>query len=300
MAQRILVTGANGFIGRHCTRALADAGWEVVAIGRQARPQPHIARSLQCDLLDITAAAALVRGAAASHMLHLAWHDGPRDRWTSPSNLDWAAATLSLARAFVAGGGERMIFAGSCAEYDWGAPVLSEATTPLNPASLYGAAKAATGGLLRAAQAALGISVAEARIFFCYGPGEPKGRLISDLLEGLAQGVPVRCTDGLQKRDYLHAADVARALTLVAGSGIEGAVNIASGKAIAVRDLVQTAARQMGRPDLPVLGALPRAADDPAVLVGDVARLGALGFKPVFDLETGIADTIARWRQDTP
>lgn len=293
--RRILVTGATGFIGRFAVSALADEGWEVLALSRRGLPVAGAARTLACDLLDPVATRAAVAEAGAEHLLHLAWHDAPQGRWTAPENLDWAAASLSLARSHAAAGGARFIFGGSCAEYDWSAgPVLTEATG-LAPASLYGAAKAAAGDLLQAGAGALGLAVARARIFFVYGPGEPQGRLVRDLLDGLSAGRRVPCTDGLQERDFLHVADLGRALAALAASDLTGAVNLASGRAVAVRDLVAEVARQMGRPDLPDLGAVARPASDPPRLVGDARRLGNLGFAPRLDLATGVAATIAAW-----
>lgn len=295
-ARRIIVTGAGGFIGRHAVSALAADGWDIVAVSRKATPVPGAAQMLPCDLLDPAAMrATLLRAGEASHLLHLAWHDAPQGRWHAPDNLDWVAASLSLARAFAESGGRRILFGGSCAEYDWFAGPMLDEDAPLAPASLYGAAKAATGDLLEAGARAMGLSVTRARIFFVYGPGEPAGRLVPDLLAGISAGRTVRCTDGLQERDYLHAADVGRALALLAGAGAEGAVNLGSGHALPVRDLVAEIARQMGRPDLPQLGAIARKADDPPRLVANNRRLADLGFVPRLDLASGVADTLSRW-----
>lgn len=296
MTRRILITGASGFLGWHCCEAFAAAGWDVIALSRSGRAPEAVAERIKCDLLDVDDMRRTVGKTKASHLLHMAWHDGPRDRWVSPANLDWAAASIQLARTFAETVGERFILAGSCAQYDWTAgPILSEADTPLNPASLYGAAKVATSQLLDAAQTALGLSIVEARVFFCYGPGEPAGRLLPDLITGLRAGNPVDCTDGLQMRDYLHAGDIARAIETVAASNLTGAVNIASGEGVAVRDLIEEVARQLGRPDLPQFGKIKRAPNDPLEIYGEVKRLRGLGFQPQFDLKSGIADTLSRW-----
>ena len=202
---------------------------------------------LKTDLLDHAATKAAVAEAQATHLLHLAWHAGARDRWTSPTNLDWVSATFALVQAFAAAGGQRAVGGGSCAEYDWSAETLSE-DTPLRPVTLYGAAKAAASLALTKASPALNLSFAWARPFFCYGPGEPPGRLFDDLVKGLKAGEPVDCTDGEQRRDFLHTADIAAALTALLSGEVQGPVNIASGEAIPVRDLIMETAAQMGRP----------------------------------------------------
>ena len=65
------------------------------------------------------------------------------------------------------------MIAGSCTEYDWsGTAPLSEARTPLNPATPYGQAKAATFRAVEARAAAADLSYAHARLFFSFVPHE--------------------------------------------------------------------------------------------------------------------------------
>ena len=291
---RILVTGAGGFLGRYAVEALARAGWTIIGTGRTAPDLPGLAESLPADLTDTYALKRLVHDARADVLLHLAWYDDPRLRWHASDNLDWVAATLLLAREFAAKGGQRLVFGSSCAVYDFNARSRHAEDDSTNPGSLYGASKAAAGQLLSAAAATIGISFAEARMFFCYGAGEPAGRLVPDLISGLTAGRPVECTDGRQRRDYLHAADIGSALALISRSEIAGPVNVASGVSVPVADLISGVANRLDRPDLVRLGAIPRVPDDPPDISADVSRLRGIGFEPQFDLASGIAETLAR------
>lgn len=291
-APHVLLTGASGLIGRQCVPALLAASYRVTVLSRDGGAPPGMT-GLKADLLDQGATIAAVRKAKATHLLHLAWHGGARDRWTAPANLDWVSATFALVQAFAAAGGRRAVGVGSCAEYDWSAVTLRE-DTPLRPATLYGAAKAAAGLALTKAAPALNLSFAWARPFFCYGPGEPPGRLFGDLVKGLQAGEPVACTDGVQRRDFLHTDDIAAALTALLSGDVQGPVNIASGGAIPIRDLIMEAANQMGRPDLIRLGAIRRPATDPPLLVADTRRLNEeVGFRPRHTLKTGVAQVLA-------
>jgi nucleoside-diphosphate-sugar epimerase len=237
MSHRVLVTGADGLIGRQVVPLLGALGHHVIALDyRGATASAH--ESIQCDLLNPDSRKGAVQQARASHLLHLAWHDSPKERWSSPINRQWSEATLELLRDFGASGGHRAVCVGSCAEYDWSQAVLSE-QTPLKPRSLYGEAKANAYRSCHAEASALGVSLAWARIFFCYGPGEPQGRLLGDLLMGLSQGKPVACTDGEQERDFLYTRDVAKALVETLFSTLEGPVNVGSGKATPVRELIE-------------------------------------------------------------
>lgn len=286
-ARHVLVTGATGLIGRAVTAALVAQGTRVTALSRSGRAVAGV-DGTTCDLLDPNSIAAAVTAARPSDLLHLAWADGA-DRWSGLANLDWLVATVTLLRTFAASGGRRAVMVGSCAEYDWSAGVLGEATA-LRPATLYGAAKAAASLACLGAAPQLGVSLAWARPFFVYGPDEPTGRLLGDLIAGLRAGVRVPCTDGRQRRDYLHVDDLAAGLLAVLESDLKGAVNIASGHAIAVRDLIGEVARQLGRPDLVDLGARPRPPGDPDVIQADISRLVAeAGFRPRHTLATGVA-----------
>lgn len=132
------------------------------------------------------------------------------------------------------------------------------------------------------------------RVFFLYGPHEKPGRLVSEVAAGLLAGRPVPCTDGAQRRDFLHVADVASAFVALLDSAVEGPVNIGSGEAVSVRSVVAELAPLAGRPDLPRLGALPSRPDDPPLIVADIARLrDEVGWRPRVSLLEGLADTLA-------
>jgi nucleoside-diphosphate-sugar epimerase len=286
MTRRLLLTGATGLLGRPLLSILAARGYDVQVLSRRSEVA-GASRTLTADLLDTSSRRRALAEAKATHLIHLAWHDSPRDRWHSPENLAWAAATLNLIKEFSEFGGERAVCVGSCAEYDWSNAVLAE-DSPLAPRSLYGKAKAATGTLCVASAPDLRLSLAWARVFFCYGPGEPKGRLLGDLLHGLSANQFVPCTDGLQRRDFLHTDDITEALACVLESPLTGAVNIGSGQATEVREIVETIARLMNRSELLQLGKIPRAKDDPPSLSADIARLRTTGFAPKFTLTTGL------------
>jgi nucleoside-diphosphate-sugar epimerase len=102
----------------------------------------------------------------------------------------------------------------------------------------------------------------------------------------------------LQRRDFVYVEDAADALVALLDSEVSGAVNIASGTAIEVRTLVTRLGALLGRPELLRLGELPAPAGEPSVLAGDPGRLRhELGWRPTFDLDQGLARTIAWWRR---
>lgn len=294
--KRILVTGASGLIGRHCIARLLQQGAEVHAVGRAA---PSISDGVAfhaIDLLREGEAAALLAQVRPSHLLHLAWYAEPGRFWRAPENFRWVEATLQLARAFVDSGGERLVGAGSCAEYDWRFGVCHESDTPLRPSTPYGVCKLATASLLESFSALAGLEFAWGRIFHLYGPTERPPRLVASVIDSLLRGAPALCSQGDQIRDFLHVEDVARAFVALLDSPVMGAVNVASGVPVRVREIVLQIGDLLGARDQIELGAMPTAAGEPPVLLADIGRLrDELGWSPTLSLDEGLRSTIDWW-----
>jgi UDP-glucose 4-epimerase len=294
---RILLTGATGFIGREVVRPLLATGAEIHTLGRSDPGVPEVLHH-PVDLLGGNLDA--VRAIGATHLVHLAWY-AERAFWTAPENLDWVAASVRLVRAFAAGGGRRAVVAGSCAEYAWGPARLDETASPIAPASLYGTAKASLHALLAKAAPELGLSLAWARIFFPYGPLERPQRLLGTLLAAMRRGEAAHFSAGYQRRDFIHVEDAAAAIAAILAAPIEGAVNVASGAAVAVRRFVEIAAERAGMTDRVVFGTQPLPAGEPAVIEGATERLiGGTPYRPRFTLAEGLADAVSRARSLPP
>jgi len=293
--KRVLLTGSTGFIGRHAIVTLKERGFEIHAIGRD---DPGVSEVTfhHFDLLAHGAIDGVVRSARPSHLLHLAWYGGAAGLRSSSENLKWVGATLTLLRAFAEAGGRRAILAGTCAEYGPRASTCDEALTSCEPASLYGVAKDATRRVAERYASISGLSMAWARIFYLYGPGEAAGRLVSDAIEALTAGRPFPVTEGKQRRDFMHVRDAAGALAALIDCDVRGPVNIGSGSAIAVRSLLGILTAITGGAHLLEFGALPLPADEGPVVEAAVRRLSLeVGYRPVFGLTEGLADAVSRW-----
>lgn len=303
MTATVLVTGASGFIGRRVVAQLAGEGrFEVVAASR--RPDPQMPIGLMHHAADMLAPGApvnLIARVRPTHLVHLAWNAEPGRFWNAPDNLEWAAATLTLVRAFLEAGGRRAVLAGTCAEYDWtGEGRLSEASE-MRPSTLYGVTKDAVRRAVCDAGERSGASIAWGRIFWLYGPGEARGRLVSDIAEALVAGRSVTTSEGLQRRDFLHVDDVASAFVAALASEWHGPFNVGSGEAVPVRQIVEGLAATAGRPDLIRFGGRPLLPNDPPLIEADTGILrNAIGFRPKITLRDGLADAFAWWRGTSP
>ncbi len=191
------------------------------------------------------------------------------------------------------------VVAGTSAEYDWLDPALEqgrcgETTTPLLPRSLLGRSKLALGRWLTEEA---DLAAVHARIFFAYGSHETPGRLVPSLIGRLLAGEPAETGPGELVRDFLDGRDIAGALVAPAAGAVVGVVNVGRGEGVAIADLAGEIARQIGRPELLRVGALPPRAGEPPRLVADTTRLGReVGFEPAIALADGLGDAIAWWR----
>lgn len=294
----VLVTGASGFIGRHVLPRLVDRGYTVHAAARTPPADLSIKVEWHCvDLLVPGVARALVQTIRPTHLMHLAWIATPGAFWTAAENLDWVAASLDLYRGFTAAGGSRVVFAGTCAEYDWSHDWLDEQVTPCVPDTLYGTTKDALHRILRHAAARDGVMLAWGRIFLLYGPYEALPRLVPSVVLPLLRGEPALCDDGLAERDLMHVEDVAEALVMVLDSTYQGPVNVASGLCLPLCNIVTMLADEIGCPDLVRLGARPPQPDKPHRLAAAISILREqIGFTPRYDLANGLAATVKWWR----
>ena len=294
--KKILVTGASGFIGKHTLPLLLKAGYEVHAVSIKKKNENGVIWH-QADLKDPSQVQSLINKTQPTHLLHFAWCAEPGKFWTDPENTNWVRASLDLIKYFHEQGGKRVVVSGSCAEYEWNKSSYSENESPGTPATLYGKCKQELQIKAESFCREANLSFCWVRIFFLYGPYEHPARLVPSVVRSLLNNEPAKCSHGEQKRDFLFVEDVASGFTSILESPITGVVNIGSGKSVALKDVIETIGKKIGREDLIRLGALPAQKNEPAILVADTKKLTEeVGWTPSFDINTGLDRTIQWWK----
>jgi len=270
---KVLVTGATGFVGRQVVRSLADHGAELHLVVRASkeslvRTLPKVARTISTkDLFSESTSWWADQCDGVDAVVHLAWYAEPGKYLVSQKNLDCLVGSLNLAKGAAQAGIKRFIGVGTCFEYDLACGVLSTGT-PLKPITPYADAKAALYLSLSHWLPMQSVTFAWCRLFYLYGEGEDRRRLVPYLRSKLENGVPAELTRGEQIRDFLDVAEAGRMIAEVALSDQIGAVNICSGTPITVRQLAEQIADEYGRRDLLRFGARPDNIVDPPCVVG--------------------------------
>ena len=293
--QNILITGASGFIGSAFLRLALERGYLALALTRKAHNE-----------LDMPVAPSLhwMRGPLSAPpwdricffqpqtCVHCAWVTTPGAYLESPENEALVASSLEFLRGAMDIGVKRILVLGTCAEYASTDQPCVESQTPIAPATAYARAKNLLRVTLQGETRKRGVELVWARVFYPYGPGEAHERLASSIIGKLSRAELVELRTPASVKDYIYCDDLARALLLVLESKFTGPINLGTGVGVSVREIAETLARLLGKPEL-IRVAPPTAEDALGSRVADSSQLRALGWRPQVPLEAGLARLIA-------
>lgn len=304
-----IVTGANGFVGRHLTHALRARGVSAIAWQRQPHGGDSItARVRVVDVLDRDGVRRAIGEDQPARIFHLAGAPHVGDSWKNslPTLQVNVLGTHHLLEAVRLEHAEcRVLVVTSGMIYKPGPDALDE-DAPLVPSSPYGLSKLAQDQLARLTVDEDGLNVVVARPFNHIGPGQDPSFAIASfcrqiaLIEHGAMAPDLRVGNLDARRDLTDVRDVVAAYLRIMDDAATGtAWNVCSGTANRIGDLLDTL---LGLATLPITTSTDpdrmRPSDTP-LLLGSHARLSAtLGWTPKIPIEVTLADTLAWWRTE--
>jgi nucleoside-diphosphate-sugar epimerase len=306
VGRRVLVTGANGFIGANLVRTLLAAGATPIGLIRPGS-DPWRLRDVEKefelvagDLCDADEAAKVVRGARPELAVNLAFPAGHPQ--TATERFEQVAVgafgTAALVESLAGVGCGRLVHVGSSLEYGPKARPMQEDDV-LAPVVPRGAAKAAASLVCLAWARTLGLSACVLRPFCVYGPWEHHSRLVPTALRAALEGSRLPLTEPDVVRDFVYVADVGDAVVRALESDIgDIVVNVGSGTQTSIGEFVAAAGRVVGREVSTAPGAFPRLSHDSSCWVADIERAWqVLGWRPSVLLEEGLRRTLA-WLEE--
>ena len=300
---KVLVTGANGFVGRRVVDRLLAGGHSVVAaVGPGATPTTRNVSTVSLDLSsDLSVHAAV--GGEIDAVIHLAAIALTRAADRDPAQA-WsvnAAGTGKLIAALAARGGKQQplfLLASTADVYAWQTRPIKEDDC-VQPSTAYSASKLGAELAVRVGAAAGDLKTIIVRPFPHSGPGQEESfwipgrcRLLVEAKRHAWAAVPVG--DLTAVRDYLHVDDVADAYALLLERGTPGEVyNIASGQPVTLDEIQSRLERLIGISPKREVDASQVRREARPYLVGDASKLrAATGWGPRRSLDDMLRDVI--------
>ena len=307
MSQRVVITGAAGFIGSHLAETLLDRGYSVVGIdnlltGDIANIAHLTNRDFEFIKHDVT---------------NYIYVDGPVDyvlHWASPASpidyLELPIPTLKVgalgthkALGLAKAKGARFVLASTSEVYGdplehpqkesyWGN------VNPIGPRGVYDEAKRFAEAMTVAYHRYHGVDAKIVRIFNTYGPRMrvKDGRAVPAFISQALRNEDVTVFgDGRQTRSFTYITDLVDGIIRLMTSSVNDPVNIGNPRELSLEELAKTIIKMTGSTSKIVYRPLP--VDDPKVRQPDITRARTLlGWEPKVPLEQGLETTIAYFR----
>lgn len=314
MSKTVFVTGGAGYVGSHCAKAFANAGWTVVTFDNLSRGHRDLVKwgnLIEGDILDRASLSAALDRTHPDAVAHFAAYAYVAESMAEPAMYyrNNVVGTMNLLDAMADAGVQQMVFSSSCATYGISDDLITE-ETPQNPINPYGETKKICEKMIRDYGAANGLRSVILRYFNAAGcdpdgeTGErhdPEPHVIPLAIRGAMDGTftfnilggDYDTPDGTCVRDYVHVSDLAdahwRALDYLAKGGQSEIFNLGTGRGSSVLQLAEAVSRVAGK-DVPRVFADRRPGDPPSLVASADKARNLLGWQP----ERSDLDTILR------
>jgi len=321
MSRTVFVTGGAGYVGSHCAKAFAEAGWTVITYDNLSRGHRDLVKwgdLIEGDILDrdfLTETLNRIRPDAVAHFAAFAY---VAESMAEPAKYyrNNVVGTMNLLDAMVAAEVRQMVFSSSCATYGISNDLITE-DTPQNPINPYGETKKICEKMIRDYGATHDIRSVILRYFNAAGcdpqgeTGErhdPEPHVIPLAIRGAMDGTftfnilggDYDTPDGTCVRDYVHVTDLAdahgRALDYLADGGASEIFNLGTGRGASVMELADAVSDVAGK-DVPRIIADRRPGDPPILVASAEKAKAVLGWEPKHSDLNSILTTAWAWFQ---
>ena len=302
--EKVLVTGADGFIGSHLTEALLAEGYKVRALSQynsfndwgwlEGINNPDL-EIVTGEVRDPNFCRHITEGCSTVYQLIAI----PYSYVAPDSYVDTnIKGTLNMCQAARDCGVKRLVVTSTSEVYGTARYVPIDEKHPRQPQSPYSATKIGADAIAMSFYNAFGLPVVIARPFNTYGPRQSARAIIPTIITQIANGArEIKVGDLTPTRDFNFVKDTAAGfIALGRAEGIEGKeINIATGTEVSMRQTLETIADIMGeKVDYVVDPARLRPSGSEVFrLCGDNTLITSLtDWRPRYDLEAGLRETV--------
>lgn len=221
--KKVIVSGANGFVGGALTKELVNQGIEVVALDMEGHnnnlPDSDLVTFYPFSLDNATELKERLKERDFDTFYHFAWAGSAgaarADTALQLQNAQWTVDCLRLAKDL---GCDRFVNAGSIMELETMKAVFTAENKP-GLGYIYGSGKLVAHAMCKSVAADIGIDLVWAMITNAYGVGEKSPRMVNTTIQKCIRGEAPQFTAGTQNYDFVYIDDVARAFYLIGKNG---------------------------------------------------------------------------------
>lgn len=296
--EKVIITGADGFVGSYTVEYFLKQGKAVLALDMGKTPKrlkthPNFTY-MQCDISDTEELVNSIPKNTYDTFIHFAWAGSAGEaRIDYNLQMQNALNTVECIRAAKALGCRRFVCAGSIMEYEVETAIHTQGSRP-GMGYIYGMGKHIAHCMGKAVAANIGIDLIWPMITNAYGVGEFSPRFVNTTLRKIINDEPLQFTAATQNYDFVYVTDVAKAFYLVSEKGIPfKEYMIGSGDAKPLKEFILEMVESCGPESKPIFGDIPFTGTNMPLSTFDISDIkNDCGFIPEVSFKEGTNKTM--------
>ena len=272
---KVLVTGANGYIGRHVVKALLDAGVEVIACDMHVDDIDSRAERIALNLFTLPEGNIYEILGSPDACLHMAWRNGFVHN--APTQMGDISAHFNFLTAMIDGGLKQLAVMGTMHEVGYWEGAIDE-NTPCNPISMYGIAKDSLRRAMKLYTEQKGCILQWLRCYYILGDDKKNNSIFCKLLCAAEEGKKTfPFTTGKKKYDFIQVDNLAKLISAcVMQNQVNGIINCCTGKPISLAEKVEEFIKEHNLDIKLDYGAFPDRPYDSPCTYGDPEKINKI------------------------
>ncbi|HAK89633.1 MAG: hypothetical protein A2X55_04830 [Nitrospirae bacterium GWB2_47_37] len=299
-ADRILIIGGTGFIGRHLAGRCLSETPHLTCLSLVKNSLNEKAEVIHADIADKERLKSVLHGRAFDYVFNLGGYIDHTQYFNGGRRLieSHFSGLLNLIDCLETGSLKGFVQIGSSDEYG-GAPAPQNELMRERPISPYSLSKVAASHFMKMISDTEGFPGVVLRLFLVYGPGQDEKRFIPQIIQGCLKDEEFKTSEGNQLRDFCYIDDIVDAMikAAVTEEARGHVINIASGFPVTIKEMLQKIMSLTGG-GKPLWGAHPYRKAENMELYADISLAKSLlGWEPSIPLDEGLRKTIEYYRQ---
>lgn len=269
---KVLITGANGYIGRHVVKELLDRGAEVIACDLSLDGIDVRADCKRFNLFDLPEGNIYELLGSPDICLHMAWRNGFSHN--APTQIGDLSSHYKFLTAMIDGGLKQLAVMGTMHEVGYWEGAIDE-NTPCNPISMYGIAKDALRRSMMLYTSQSGCILQWLRCYYILGDDRKNNSIFSKLIQASDEGKKTfPFTTGVNQYDFITVDELAKQISsTVMQSEVNGIINCCSGETMSLAERVELFLKDHQLDIKLEYGAFPERRYDSPKVYGDTTKI---------------------------